>query len=495
VVAPIEQRVTVDALYRLAATLESLDIGPDAAAIYDDRDRLAGTIRSYLIPRALDPDLPMTVVVAGPTGSGKSTVINSLSGADASRTGALRPTTKKPVVVASPGRIDDFEVIGGVRCDTFAHVAPILETMILVDAPDIDSTSTRHRAMAEALIDSADVVVFVTSALRYADDVPWQVLRRARSRGAPVIHVLNRVASASAGSAIDFRSRLSTAGMDDDLVMVSEHRLPESAHRVPSVAVQALGERLGEVAASRQALAGEIFRGVLSATLGQVIELTNTFVGTRDEIDVFESEMANRLLARVPEFDLAGVVLDLIPTAPMRLSRRATRRWKRAASLPEPHVEIIESNLVDRMVTMVTADVRDWLVEERPTLRDRGIDAKPVIDAVEVAARTAAEGWVDYVCRIAVDFEESEARLGEAVLMDAVISGETGLAVEAMFGDSGPVLVDRARRELVGRLEVVYQQVARLLADMLRARYGEPHELELRASVGAVTATLAPINA
>jgi hypothetical protein len=85
--------------------------------------------------------------------------------------------------------------------------------------------------------------------------------------------------------------------------------------------------------------------------------------------------------------------------------------------------------------------------------------------------------------------------LGEAVLIDAVISGETGLAVEATFGDGGPVLVDRARRELVGRLEVVYQQVARFLADTLRDRYGEPHELELRASVGAVTATLAPINA
>jgi energy-coupling factor transporter ATP-binding protein EcfA2 len=495
VVAPIEQRVTVDALYRLAATLESLDIGPDASAISDDRDRLAGTIRSYLIPRALDPELPMTVVVAGPTGSGKSTVINSLSGADASRTGALRPTTKKPVVVASPGRTGEFEFIGGVRCDIFAHAAPILETMILVDAPDIDSTSTRHRAMAEALIDSADVVVFVTSALRYADDVPWQILRRARSRGAPVIHVLNRVTSSSAGSAIDFRSRLSTAGMDDDLISVSEHRLPDGAHRVPPVAVQALGERLGEVASSREVRSGEIFRGVLSATLGQVIELMETVVGTRDEIDVFESEMARRLLARVPEFDFAGVVLDLFPTVPMKLSRRATRRWKRAASLPTPDVETVESKLVDRMVTAVAADVRGWLTEERPTLREWGIDAKPVIDAVVVAARAAAEGWVDYVGRIAVDFEESEAWLGEAVLIDAVISGETGLAVEATFGDGGPVLVDRARRELVGRLEVVYQQVARFLADTLRDRYGEPHELELRASVGAVTATLAPINA
>jgi hypothetical protein len=68
-------------------------------------------------------------------------------------------------------------------------------------------------------------------------------------------------------------------------------------------------------------------------------------------------------------------------------------------------------------------------------------------------------------------------------------------AVAAMFGESGPILVERARRELVGRLEVVYQHAATLLADILRGRYGEPDETELRASLAGVTATLAPIDA
>ena len=43
--------------------------------------------------------------------------------------------------------------------------------------------------MAETMIDNADIVVYVSSALRYADLVPWEVLRRAHSRGVPVIQV------------------------------------------------------------------------------------------------------------------------------------------------------------------------------------------------------------------------------------------------------------------------------------------------------------------
>jgi energy-coupling factor transporter ATP-binding protein EcfA2 len=437
----------------------------------------------------------MTVVVAGPTGSGKSTVVNSLAGADVSPTGALRPTTKRPVVLASSRRVADYQIVGGVPCDTYSLEVPITENMVLVDTPDIDSTSTRHRAMAEVIIDNADVVVFVTSALRYADDVPWQILRRARSRGAPVIHVLNRVQSASAGSVVDFRSRLSVAGMDDDLVTISEHHLPEGARRVPSVAVRPLHDRLAALTDNREVFATEVFRRVLSATLAQIIELTDTMVRIRDEIDVFEDDMSHGLRERLPGLELGGIAGDLLPTPPERKSRWAKRRWKKRAAKGTSEPASAEARLIERTVTAVVADMRDWLVEERQTLDDHGIDPMPVINGVSAGARSAAEGWVDYVTRIAVDFDEGDARLGSRVLIDSAIAEEMSPAVAAMFGESGPILVERARRELVGRLEVVYQHAATLLADILRGRYGEPDETELRASLAGVTATLAPIDA
>jgi energy-coupling factor transporter ATP-binding protein EcfA2 len=495
VVALTEHRVTSEALTRLAATLESLEFGSDAASLAVDRDRLVGTIRSYLVPRVLDPDLPMAVVVAGPTGSGKSTVVNSLCGADVSRTGALRPTTRKPVAAGGPEHVGHFEVIGGVACETVGVEASVLDAMVLVDAPDIDSTSTRHRAMAEALIDNADVVVFVTSSLRYADEVPWQILRRAQSRGAPVIQVLNRVESESAGSIVDFRSRLASAGMNDDVVVVPEYHLADGTQRVPDVAVESLRSRLDEVAARRDEFGGEVFRRVLAATITQVITLTDTIAGIQDDIDVFEAELSERLNGRGAELAFGDTGSGLYPSPPSRSSPRSLRRWRKRARAADPVTGVATMHVINRMVTVLTTDVRARVIDERPALGERGIESALVTEGVTPAIRSAIGGWVDYVARIAHDADETDARLGTAVLIHAATSAEPIPAVAAMFGESSQVLVNRARRELLGRLEVIYRLVATVAADNLRDRYCVLDETDLRASVGAVTATLAPVHA
>jgi len=57
---------------------------------------LAWTIRQYLLPRLSDLDAPLLAVVIGSTGSGKSTVVNSLAQQRISDPGLLRPTTRVP---------------------------------------------------------------------------------------------------------------------------------------------------------------------------------------------------------------------------------------------------------------------------------------------------------------------------------------------------------------------------------------------------------------
>ena len=203
-VALREEPGPADPLERLAGALDSLDLGVSSPYAVE-RDRLVGILRSYLAPRALDPALPLTVVFAGPTGAGKSTIVNSLIGVDLSDAGVLRPTTSRPVVLAAADRASDYARIADVECDVEAGKAPVLEYLVLIDTPDVDSTALEHRRVAETLIDNADVVVFVTSALRYSDAVPWQVMRRAVSRGTSVIQVLNRVTSSTAGAVVDFR--------------------------------------------------------------------------------------------------------------------------------------------------------------------------------------------------------------------------------------------------------------------------------------------------
>ncbi|MDC7338948.1 GTPase domain-containing protein [Streptomyces lydicus] len=63
----------------------------------------------------------------------------------------------------------------------------------LLDAPDIDSLVARNRELAAELICAADVWVLVTTAARYADAVPWHLLRTAKEYDVTLVTVLDRV--------------------------------------------------------------------------------------------------------------------------------------------------------------------------------------------------------------------------------------------------------------------------------------------------------------
>ena len=65
--------------------------------------------------------------------------------------------------------------------------------LALLDAPDIDSLVADNRVLAAELICAADIWVMVTTAARYADAVPWHLLRTAKEYDATLVTVLDRV--------------------------------------------------------------------------------------------------------------------------------------------------------------------------------------------------------------------------------------------------------------------------------------------------------------
>src|SRR5262249_57048402 len=65
--------------------------------------------------------------------------------------------------------------------------------LALLDAPDIDSVVATNRELARQVLGVADLWLFVATASRYADAVPWEALRTARDRGTRLAIVLNRV--------------------------------------------------------------------------------------------------------------------------------------------------------------------------------------------------------------------------------------------------------------------------------------------------------------
>src|SRR5215217_1470277 len=178
-----------------AAVRLDLEI-PGAEAARGTRDDLAAQIDDHLLPRLAQMDAPVLIVVGGSTGAGKSTLVNSLVGTDVSPAGVLRPTTRAPVLVCHPDELRWFEkqrILPSLPRATGGTPAPgtlqLVSTpalppgLALLDSPDIDSVLAENRALANQLLAAADAWLFVTTAARYADAVPWEFLHAARDRG------------------------------------------------------------------------------------------------------------------------------------------------------------------------------------------------------------------------------------------------------------------------------------------------------------------------
>jgi hypothetical protein len=132
--------------------------------------------------------------------------VNSLVGQQVTRSGVLRPTTRSPVLLHHPDDAAWFgpdrilpglsrtsggaETVGGLELVSNAAVP---QGIGLLDAPDVDSVVTTNRELARQLLDAADMWIFVTSAARYADAVPWDLLHEAAQRGVALGVVLDRV--------------------------------------------------------------------------------------------------------------------------------------------------------------------------------------------------------------------------------------------------------------------------------------------------------------
>ncbi|MDI5973707.1 dynamin family protein [Streptomyces sp. SL13] len=148
--------------------------------------------------------------------------------------------------------------------------------LALLDAPDIDSLVAANRDLAARLIGAADVWVLVTTAARYSDALPWNLLRSAREFDVTLGTVLDRVPHQIADEvAHDYGLMLNRAGLGD-VPRFTVPELPESAGGgglLPRSAVAELGEWLRHVAqdpAARHVVAHRTATGVLESLRSRI---------------------------------------------------------------------------------------------------------------------------------------------------------------------------------------------------------------------------------
>ncbi|MGW8354071.1 dynamin family protein [Streptomyces wedmorensis] len=288
---------------RVAAVRLPLPL-PDTPRARQTRSELLAQLDDYLVPRLKDPDAPLLAVVGGSTGAGKSTLVNSLVGRRVSEAGVLRPTTRTPVLVCHP---EDHHWFAGMRVlpqltrvwlpqsdedhpaeeNAAEENALRVETaaslprgLALLDAPDIDSLVVENRLLAAELICAADIWVMVTTASRYADAVPWHLLRTAKEYDATLVTVLDRVPHQVIGEVSrQYGALLDKAGLGD-VPRFTIPELPESADGgsglLPDSAVAALRGWLAHCAqdpAARQQAADRTASGVIDSLDTRLPEL------------------------------------------------------------------------------------------------------------------------------------------------------------------------------------------------------------------------------
>jgi GTPase SAR1 family protein len=295
-------------------------------------DHLDGFVR----PRVADIDAPLLVLLLGPTGAGKSSLLNTIAGSEVSKAGVLRPTTRDAVLYASES--DSHRILASNRLAAIAKerlklaAAPASsDGVAVIDAPDIDSVERDNRELADVLVETSDLCVFVTTAMRYADLVPWEVLRRVRERGLPLVVVLNRVPADEHDRATivaDAQRLLGQAGTPSahgpmDLIVIDEGDIDPRVSGLAPEKTRPLLERiarLGAEADERRTVATVALAGALKGLAPLAHAIADDL-----EHEAIDADALRRIAASAYAEELASLVRAL--EGGLILREEVLRRW------------------------------------------------------------------------------------------------------------------------------------------------------------------------
>ncbi|WP_051145670.1 dynamin family protein [Ornithinimicrobium pekingense] len=528
------------------------------------RRELVQQLDDYVLPRLRALDAPLLAVVGGSTGAGKSTLVNSVVGDEVTRTGVIRPTTRASVLVhheqdtrwftdkrVLPGLARVAGVGEGGAADDPGSVRLVPTSSLpaglaLLDAPDIDSVVKANRSLSRQLLAAADLWLFVTTAARYADAVPWDLLREASERGTSVAIVLNRVPPEALEQVrLHLASMLREQGLGQaPIFTVLEVDLNRGM--IPVKHVERLRSWLQSLARDARARS-VVIRRTLSGTLGS---LDGRAVGVADAVAAqaaafAELEQAPRtayaaalegvsqgvqdgsllrgeVLARWQELVGTGEFLRSVEAGIGRLRDRVAAYFTGRQVSSEPLGDAIQTGAAALITShgqvAASTATRSWktlpggaeLVREHPGLGKASPDLTErverlirdwqgeVLDLVreEAGSRRATARYLAFgvngfaVLLMIVVFSMTAGLTGGEI---AIAGGSAVLAqrlLEAVFGDQAVrSMATKARKALLGHVERLYEdERARFERVLEEVAVREHAAEELRAAAAGVEA-------
>ncbi|MBN1202689.1 MAG: dynamin family protein [Anaerolineae bacterium] len=132
---------------------------------------------------------PFLMVMAGPFGSGKSSIINALLGEEVMEVGPI-PTTDH-IVILRHG--PDVQRTRSGDVESVFHPSPMLENLSLVDTPGLESVFRTHDEVTRRFLHRADVVLLVMIATQVLTASNLEYLQQLKAYGKRVIVVVNQM--------------------------------------------------------------------------------------------------------------------------------------------------------------------------------------------------------------------------------------------------------------------------------------------------------------
>lgn len=531
-------------LREVHAALENLAFPLDLPSSVQARTETSAArsqLTDYILPRLAHLDAPLLAVVGGSTGAGKSTLVNALIGRMVTVTGAVRPTTRQPILLHHPADgawFDDTRILptlsrirlaedgsptsgpqegGATQASSSPNTLLLRPTaalpvgLALLDAPDVDSIADENRRLAGQLLAAADLWIFVTTANRYADAVPWTLLAEAGRRDVLVAVVLDRVpAGVEEEIRDDLLTLLSAENLGHapifvipELPLAADRMLPadtvepisrwlqalaadaegrrDVARRTVGGAMRALADRIDGIgtAVAQEQLAGDALRYAVANAYREALD---DVMATTEDGTLLRGEV----LARWQDFVGTGEFMRGIES---RIGRARDQIGAFFTGRPAPAETVADAIGSGLQMVVVEQAARAHEVTRRRWRSEQGgaalLAGVPPWRAEEVSAEVAGEirDWQRSILEL-VQTEASDKRFtarmlsfgvnGVAVALMVVVfastggltGGEVGIAgasavagqklLEAIFGDDAVRrLAARARQDLSDRVELL----------------------------------------